>query len=150
MRAWAVRWPSTNGKAPAALPRLPPTHSRSPGRASASTWRANTVSKPKSLPAAVSSEVSVVSATAKTPGKSAVELPWSALTKNLSDPAVWLVDGEGKAQLHKVSVARYLTGKVIVGDGLKGGETVVIAGGQLLHPDMQVEVADPADIGVTQ
>jgi RND family efflux transporter MFP subunit len=45
---------------------------------------------------------SVVSATAKTPGKSAVELPWSALTKNLSDPAVWLVDDEGKAQLHTV------------------------------------------------
>ncbi|VVN77798.1 efflux RND transporter periplasmic adaptor subunit [Pseudomonas fluorescens] len=84
---------------------------------------------------------SVVSATAKVPGKSAVELPWSALTKNLSDPAVWLVDGEDKAQLHTVKVARYLTGKVIISEGLNGGEKVVTAGGQLLHPGMLVEIA---------
>lgn len=86
---------------------------------------------------------SVVSATANGPARASVELPWSALTKDLSEPAVWLVDGEGKAQLHKVSVARYLTGKVIIGDGLKGGEKVVVAGGQLLHPGMQVQIAQP-------
>ncbi|WP_028621043.1 efflux RND transporter periplasmic adaptor subunit [Pseudomonas sp. Ant30-3] len=85
---------------------------------------------------------SVVSATAKTPGKSAVELPWSALTKNLSDPAVWLVDAEGKAQLHTVTVGRYLTGHVVISEGLKGGEKVVIAGGQLLHPGVKVEIAE--------
>lgn len=68
----------------------------------------------------------------------------------MHDPAVWLVGQDNKVNLRKVKVLRYLTGKVVVGDGLKGGETVVIAGGQLLHPDMQVEVADPADIGVTQ
>lgn len=86
---------------------------------------------------------SVVSATAKGPAKASIDLPWSALTKDLSEPAVWLVDGEGKAQLHKVTVARYLTGKVIIGEGLKGGEKVVIAGGQLLHPGMVVEIAQP-------
>ncbi|MFJ7312703.1 efflux RND transporter periplasmic adaptor subunit [Pseudomonas sp. NPDC098747] len=85
---------------------------------------------------------SVVSATAKAPGKSAVELPWSALTKNLSDPAVWIIDGEGRAQLHTVTVGRYLTGKVIVSDGLKAGDKVIIAGGQLLHPGMKVEIAE--------
>jgi RND family efflux transporter MFP subunit len=85
---------------------------------------------------------SVVSATANTRGKSAVELPWSALTKNLSDPAVWLVDGEGKAQLHNVTVGRYLTGKVIISAGLNEGEKVVIAGGQLLHPGVTVEIAE--------
>lgn len=85
---------------------------------------------------------SVVSATAKTPGKSAVELPWSALTKNISEPAVWLVDGEGKAQLQTVTVGRYLTGKVIISAGLSGGEKVVIAGGQLLHPGVTVEIAE--------
>ncbi|BCX65598.1 MULTISPECIES: efflux RND transporter periplasmic adaptor subunit [Pseudomonas] len=85
---------------------------------------------------------SVVSATGTTRGKAAVELPWSALTKKVSDPAVWLVDGEGKAQLHPVTVGRYLTGKVIISAGLKGGEKVVIAGGQLLHPGVKVEVAE--------
>jgi multidrug efflux pump subunit AcrA (membrane-fusion protein) len=52
-----------------------------------------------------------------------------------------LLDGEGKAQLHTVTVGRYLTGKVIISDGLKGGEKVVTAGGQLLHPGVRVEVA---------
>ena len=84
---------------------------------------------------------SVVSATANGQAKASIELPWAALTKDLSEPAVWLVDGDGKAQLHKVTVARYLTGKVIIGDGLKGGENVVVAGGQLLHPGMLVEIA---------
>ena len=85
---------------------------------------------------------SVVSATAKPVGKTAVELPWAALTKNLSDPAVWLVDAEGKAQLHTVTVGRYLTGKVIVSAGLNGGEKVVTAGGQLLHPGVHVEIVE--------
>ncbi|WP_408003417.1 efflux RND transporter periplasmic adaptor subunit [Pseudomonas antarctica] len=86
---------------------------------------------------------SVVSATANGPAKASIELPWSALTKDLNEPAVWLVDDDGKAQLHKVTVARYLTGKVIIGEGLKGGEKVVVAGGQLLHPGMLVEIAQP-------
>lgn len=86
---------------------------------------------------------SVVSATANGPAKASIELPWSALTKDLNEPAVWLIDGDGKAQLHKVSVARYLTGRVIIGEGLKGGEKVVVAGGQLLHPGMLVEIAQP-------
>lgn len=85
---------------------------------------------------------SVVSATGKAPGKAAVELPWSALTKNLSDPAVWLVDDQGQAQLRTVTVGRYLTGHVVISDGLKSGEKVIIAGGQLLHPGVKVEVAE--------
>lgn len=88
---------------------------------------------------------SVVSATANGPAKASIELPWAALTKDISAPAVWLIDGDGKAQLHKVTVARYLTGKVIISDGLKGGEKVVVAGGQLLHPGMIVEIAQPPD-----
>jgi RND family efflux transporter MFP subunit len=85
---------------------------------------------------------SVVSATAKGSGKSAVELPWSALTKNISEPAVWMVDDKGEAQLHNVTVGRYLTGHVIISEGLKGGEKVIVAGGQLLHPGMKVEIAE--------
>jgi len=80
------------------------------------------------------------------PGKASVELPWAALTKGLGEqlgqPAVWVVDDQGKVRLRAVTVGRYLTAKVIITDGLQGGEKVVVAGGQLLHPDMQVEVAD--------
>src|SRR5207253_3268847 len=93
---------------------------------------------------------SVVSATAKPPGKSAVELPWSALTKKLSDPAVWVVADDGRAQLHTVTVSRYLTGKVIISEGLSGGEKVVTAGGQLLHPGMLVEIVARSGKGPTQ
>jgi len=89
---------------------------------------------------------SVVSAALSVPAKQSVELPWSALTKGLGEhlgqPAVWVVDDQNKVNLRGVTVGRYLTGKVIVIDGLKSGEKVVVAGNQLLHPDMQVELAD--------
>ncbi len=89
---------------------------------------------------------SVVSVALSAPANTSVELPWSALTKDLGEhlgkPAVWVVDEQGKVNLRKVQVARYLTSRVIIGDGLKSGEKVVVAGGQLLHPDMQVEIAD--------
>jgi len=56
--------------------------------------------------------------------------------------------GEGdKVELRKVEVARYLTGKIVVANGLKGGETVVVNGGQLLHPGMQVEKIDEKAAG---
>jgi RND family efflux transporter MFP subunit len=86
---------------------------------------------------------SVVSAALTVPAKQSVELPWSVLTKGLGDqlgkPAVWVVDDQKKVSLRGVMVGRYLTGKVIIVDGLKNGEKVVVAGSQLLHPDMQVE-----------
>jgi RND family efflux transporter MFP subunit len=88
---------------------------------------------------------SVVTVALNAPGKASVELPWAALTKGLGEqlgqPAVWVVDNEGKASLRSVTVGRYLTAKVIITDGLQAGEKVVVAGGQLLHPDMQVEIA---------
>ncbi|WP_060480858.1 efflux RND transporter periplasmic adaptor subunit [Pseudomonas sp. NBRC 111119] len=80
-------------------------------------------------------------------GKSSVALPWSALTKGIKQPAVWVVGEGDKVQLREVEVSRYLTGKVVIGKGLESGETVVVTGGQLLHPGMQVEkvAADAAE-----
>ena len=69
-----------------------------------------------------------------------IELPWSALTKDVSEPAVWITDAQNNVRLQRVKVGRYLTGSVIVSEGLKDGENVVVAGGQLLHPGMKVEV----------
>ncbi|WP_268798525.1 efflux RND transporter periplasmic adaptor subunit [Pseudomonas huanghezhanensis] len=89
---------------------------------------------------------SVVSAAMTVPAKTSVELPWAALTKGLGDqlgqPAVWVVDDQNKANLRGVTISRYLTSKVVISDGLKSGDKVVVAGGQLLHPDMQVELAE--------
>lgn len=97
---------------------------------------------------------SVVSAALSIPATSTVQLPWAALTKGLGDqlgqPAVWVIDDQGKANLHAVKVGRYLTGSVVISDGLKAGEQVVVAGGQLLHPDMQVEIAQAPQSSVAK
>ncbi|HEN8709905.1 MULTISPECIES: efflux RND transporter periplasmic adaptor subunit [Pseudomonas] len=85
---------------------------------------------------------SPVTATANAQGRPSIELPWSALTKALHEPAVWVVGEGDKVELRKVQVTRYLTGKVVIAQGIKGGETVVVSGGQLLHPGMQVEKID--------
>ena len=90
---------------------------------------------------------SPVTATANTQGRPSIELPWSALTKALHEPAVWVVGEGDKVALRKVQVSRYLTGRIVVADGLSGGETVVVSGGQLLHPGMQVEKVDAKDGG---
>ena len=84
---------------------------------------------------------SVVNASLDGPGKTSVELPWSALTKDIEEPAVWVVGEGDKVSLRKVEVGRYLTAKVVIANGLNNGDRVVVAGGQLLHPDMQVEIA---------
>ncbi|MDB6051608.1 MAG: mdtE 2 [Pseudomonas sp.] len=96
---------------------------------------------------------SVVSVALSIPAKASVQLPWAALTKGLGDqlgqPAVWVIDDQGKANLHAVHVGRYLTGSVVISDGLNAGEQVVVAGGQLLHPDMLVEIAETPQPTVT-
>jgi len=90
---------------------------------------------------------SPVTATTNAQGRPSIELPWSALTKEVHAPAVWVVGEGDKVELRKVQVTRYLTGKIVVAQGLKGGETVVVSGGQLLHPGMQVEKVDAKDGG---
>ena len=84
---------------------------------------------------------SIVSVNLTPPASPSIELPWSALTKDVSEPAVWIADEENNVRLQRVQIGRYLTGSVIVSKGLKDGEKVVVAGGQLLHPGMKVEVA---------
>ncbi|MCB1652624.1 MAG: efflux RND transporter periplasmic adaptor subunit, partial [Pseudomonadales bacterium] len=84
---------------------------------------------------------SIVSVNLTPPPSRSIELPWSALTKDISEPAVWIADEQSIVRLQRVKVGRYLTGSVIVSEGLKDGEKVVVAGGQLLHPGMKVEVA---------
>lgn len=90
---------------------------------------------------------SPVTATGNAQGRPSIELPWAALTKALHEPAVWVVGEGDKVELRKVQVSRYLTGKVVIADGIKGGETVVVGGGQLLHPGMQVVKVTAKDGG---
>ena len=91
---------------------------------------------------------SIVSVNLTPPPSRSIELPWSALTKDISEPAVWIADEQSNVRLQRVKVGRYLTGSVIVSEGLKDGEKVVVAGGQLLHPGMKVEIATAPVEGV--
>jgi RND family efflux transporter MFP subunit len=77
-----------------------------------------------------------------------VELPWSALTKREQEPAVWQLSTANVVQLRPIQVERYLTDTVLIRGGLQDGDRVVVAGGQLLHPGQQVEVAVEPNAGV--
>ena len=81
-------------------------------------------------------------------GRSSVELPWSALSKLGAEPAVWRLEDQDVVQLQVVQVDRYLTDKVVIRSGLQDGDRVVVAGGQLLYPGQQVEVAQEPKSGV--
>ncbi|HEV2505876.1 MAG TPA: efflux RND transporter periplasmic adaptor subunit [Mesorhizobium sp.] len=75
----------------------------------------------------------------------AVTLPWQALTSSDGKPAVWVVDPASKAvAIAPVTVLAYGTATVAIGDGLKAGQTVVTAGGQLLSPGLVVETTEVA------
>lgn len=62
---------------------------------------------------------SVVNASVAAPAEHSVVLPWSALSKVGEQPAVWLLDQQGKARLQPVRVARYASEKVVIDGGLR-------------------------------
>ncbi len=72
-------------------------------------------------------------------GKSVFVLPASALVRQGSQSAVWVVDkGTGRLTLTHVIVARDEQDEVVLTGGLRGGETVVRAGVHRLDPGMTV------------
>ena len=73
-----------------------------------------------------------------TPG---IAVPASALTRINGQPAVWLVDPKDMTvSLHNVQIGRFDPGSVLVAHGLEGGEVVVTAGVQALHPGQKVRL----------
>jgi RND family efflux transporter MFP subunit len=74
-----------------------------------------------------------------------IELPASALTRINGQPAVWLVDPKDMTvSLHNVQIGRFDPGSVLVSHGLEGGEVVVTAGVQALHPGQKVRLLGAA------
>jgi membrane fusion protein, multidrug efflux system len=68
-----------------------------------------------------------------------ISLPASALTAKEKTPAVWVVDPEKlTVTLKPVEVLRFDPGTVVLSGGLDGGEIVVTAGVQALHPGQKV------------
>jgi RND family efflux transporter MFP subunit len=71
----------------------------------------------------------------------AISLPASALTRINGQPAVWLVDPKTMTvALHNVQIERFDPATVFVSHGLDGGEVVVTAGVQALHPGQKVRL----------
>jgi RND family efflux transporter MFP subunit len=70
-----------------------------------------------------------------------LSIPASALTASNNGPAVWVVDPANlTVALKPVEVQRFDPGTVVVSGGLDGGEIVVTAGVQALHPGQKVRL----------
>jgi RND family efflux transporter MFP subunit len=98
----------------------------------------------KSVPAGMTLGAPVIGS-AQMKGAEGFAVPWDALVKAGSKPAVWVADPKSNAvSLRPVTVARYQAGRVLLKDGLKRGELVVTAGSQLLWPGRVVEPIEEA------
>jgi RND family efflux transporter MFP subunit len=73
------------------------------------------------------------------------QIPPNALTEADGHPAVWVVDAKSQTvSLRRVDVSRYDPANVVVSQGLDGGEIVVTAGVQTLHPGQKVRLLGAA------
>ena len=70
-----------------------------------------------------------------------IALPASALTAIERGPAVWIVNPKDlTVTLKPVEVLRFDPGTVVISGGLDGGEVIVTAGVQALHPGQKVRL----------
>jgi membrane fusion protein, multidrug efflux system len=70
-----------------------------------------------------------------------IAVPATALTAVDGAPALWIVDpATMTVKLQPVEVLRFDPGTVVISKGLAGGELVVTAGVQALHPDQKVRL----------
>jgi RND family efflux transporter MFP subunit len=70
-----------------------------------------------------------------------IAVPATALTALNGAPALWVVDPAAlTVKLQPVEVLRFDPGTVVISGGLEGGEIVVTAGVQALHPNQKVRL----------
>ncbi|MBU2956851.1 efflux RND transporter periplasmic adaptor subunit [Paracoccus sp. 1_MG-2023] len=70
-----------------------------------------------------------------------VVVPWAALMRQGSAPAIWTVDDEDRVALTPVEVAHFTDDAIYVSEGLADGQRVVGEGSQLLYPGRKVRPA---------
>ncbi|MDN5568344.1 MAG: efflux RND transporter periplasmic adaptor subunit [Paracoccus sp. (in: a-proteobacteria)] len=70
-----------------------------------------------------------------------VAVPWTALMRDGTEPAVWTVGDDNRVTLTHVTVSHYGDETIFVSGGLTDGQQVVGAGSQLLYPGRQVQAA---------
>ena len=73
-------------------------------------------------------------------GSDVISIPPTALVQTGSQPQVWIVGEDGTVHLTSVTVARYDTDAVLVSEGIKDGDLVVIAGVNSLAEGQVVKV----------
>jgi membrane fusion protein (multidrug efflux system) len=73
----------------------------------------------------------------------AILVPQRAVQQGAKGSFVWVVNGEGKSELRPVTVGAWLGDDWFVDEGLKGGEHVVVDGGQTLRPGEPVTSKQP-------
>jgi RND family efflux transporter MFP subunit len=72
-----------------------------------------------------------------------IELPATALTLADDRPAVWVVDPRSyEVSLRPIQLLRQDSERIVVADGLNGGELVVTAGVHALRPDLKVRLLE--------
>jgi len=71
-----------------------------------------------------------------------IELPVAAIYSKGETPNVWLVDAGGTVHLQPVKTGGLAGERVLIDAGLKPGDTVVIAGAQLLRAGERVRMLD--------
>ena len=71
-----------------------------------------------------------------------IELPVAAIYSKGEATGVWLVDAGGTVRLQPVNTGGLAGEHVLIDAGLKPGDTVVIAGAQLLHAGERVRMLD--------
>lgn len=77
----------------------------------------------------------------KSPQRSTIEVPWSALTVVGDAPAVWIVDRASQTvSLREITIAKHATTSVEISSGITAGDTVIVEGGKFLSPDRAVVV----------
>ena len=77
----------------------------------------------------------------------AVVVPAEALQQGPEGAFVYVLNGEGGAQVRKVEIAQVRDGLAAIGKGLASGETVVIDGHSRLTPGAKVKVKKPGGKG---
>ncbi len=81
-----------------------------------------------------------ISGSVETSSASALVIPAGALTQSGRSPAVWIVDpASARVALREIEVLRFEPRNVVIGAGLKPGETIVTGGVQALHPGQVVK-----------
>lgn len=86
-----------------------------------------------------------VRATLAFPAADGIWLPWTALMRQGTGAAVWIVGPDGRASLRPIQVQLYDTGGLLVETGLEPGEVAIGAGSQMVYPGRRVTPVTQVD-----